>query len=352
MNQSWSRFLFVQFPAAALVFALIAQALAWALADVPMRRDRTDEMALAVLSDPTNYRVILLADSITRNATARYSLGEPGEVANLATHAHFGIAGEILLLQRYLRVHRAPQYVVMAFAPAMYGWVSDIRLVRYNLWHTFRQPAEHSFLKAYLPEIDHRDWLPAVADLQVRVVEPVFSFLKQRYLAFRKKVAVPIASASLEPNPDTPVDISLEASPAALDNAISEGLNSIPAPINAASLREVCRLSQQYGFRINLVWPPMAIEIERAMVASGALGELEAQIRMSLAGPCQIGAIYDFNKIRAYESSDFHRDMVHLFGDGWNQRYASDLRRYLRELADRSSPFEATRPPVANLPSE
>jgi len=174
MTTPWKRFLFLQFPVAALTLALIAQAFSWALSEVPMRRDRTDELALAVLSDPTNYRIILLADSITRNATARFSLGEPGEVANLATHAHFGMAGELLLLQRYLSVHPAPKYVVMAFAPEMYSWVSDIRLVRYNLWHTFQRDRERSFLKTYLPDIDRRDWLPAVADLQEMPLRPLW----------------------------------------------------------------------------------------------------------------------------------------------------------------------------------
>src|SRR6266436_10031148 len=194
MTKPWKRFLFLQFPVAALTLASIAQAFSWALSDVPMRRDRTDELALAVLSDPTNYRIILLADSITRNATARFSLGEPGEVANLATHAHFGMAGELLLLQRYLSAHPAPKYVVIAFAPEMYNWVSDIRLVRYNLWHTFRRERERSFLKTYLPDIDRRDLLPAIADLQERVVEPFFSWLKRRYLAIRGREAARIGS--------------------------------------------------------------------------------------------------------------------------------------------------------------
>src|SRR5215475_1145744 len=183
MTGPWKRLLLLQFPVAALTLALIAQAFSWSLSDVAMRRDRTDELALAVLSDPTNYRIVLLADSITRNATARFALGEPGEVANLATHAHFGLAGELLLLRRYLLAHAAPKYVVLALAPAMYGWVTDIRLVRYNLWHAFQQQNERDFLKAYLPDIDGRDWLPAIADLQERIVEPFFSMLKGRYLA-------------------------------------------------------------------------------------------------------------------------------------------------------------------------
>ena len=333
MSKAWKRFLFLQFPVAALTLALIAQAFSWALSDVPMRRDRTDELALAVLNDPANYRIVLLADSITRNATARFSLGEAGKVANLATHAHFGMAGELLLFQRYLSVHPPPKYVVIALAPAMYGWVSDIRLVRYNLWHTFRQYDERSFLKAYLPDIDHRDWFPAIADLQVRIVEPLFSWLKRRYLAFRGGEAARIGSGSLEPDPNAATDVAM-VDPSALNETILEGLRTVPAPINTAALRQLCLLSEQHGFRLKVVWPPLVSEIEDAMVASGALAELEGHIRSIMADHCRIDEIFDFNRIRTYTAANFHRDMVHLFGEGWEQRYASDLRRYLSELPD------------------
>jgi len=263
MSKPWRRFLLWQFPAAALTLAMVAQAFAWALSDVPMRRDRTDELALAVLSDPTNYRIVLLADSITRNATARFSLGQPGEVANLATHANFGMPGELLLLQRYLSAHPAPKYVVIALAPAMFGWVSDIRLVRYNLWHTFQRDDERSFLKTYLPDIDHRDWLPAIADLQERIVEPFFSLLKVQYLSFRRQVTR-IASGTLDPDPDTATDVAM-VDRNALSEAISDGLRTVPAPINAAALRKLCLLSEQHGFRVKLAWPPLVAEIEGAI---------------------------------------------------------------------------------------
>jgi hypothetical protein len=333
MTKSWKKFLLLQFPVATITLALVAQAFSWALSDVPMRRDRTDELALAVLSDPANYRIVLLADSITRNATARFSLGGPGEVANLATHAHFGLAGELLLFQRYLSTHPPPKYVVIALAPAMYGWVSDIRLVRYNLWHTFQRPDERSFLKTYLPDIDHRDWLPAIADLQERIVEPFFSFLKYRYLAFRGGAAARIGAGSLDPDPDAAADVAM-VDPKALDEAISEGLRTVPAPINEAALRQLCFLSEQHGFRVKLVWPPLVAEIKDAAVASGALAELEEHIRSIMADRCHVDEIFDFNRIRTYTVANFHRDMVHLFGEGWEQRYASDLRGYLNELPD------------------
>jgi len=326
--------LFIQFPVAALVIALAAQACAWALSEVPMRRDRTDELALAVLSDPTNYKVVLLGDSITRNATARFALGAPGEVANLSTHAHFGLSGELLLLRRYLSAHAPPKYVVVALAPAMYAWVSDIRLVRYNLWHTFREADERRFLKTYLPDIDSHDWFPAIADLQERVVEPLFSWLKNRYLASRGREAARIPGGEFDPDPNAATQASMPVGPEVLEDAISERLNAVPAPINAAALGEFCRLSQQHGFAISLVWPPMASEIERAMVVHGTLTELETRIRDIMKDHCHIDAIFDFNSIRTYTASSFHRDITHLFGDGWEQRYASDLRTYLNALSD------------------
>jgi hypothetical protein len=333
MNKSWKRFLFVQFPVAVLVIALAAQACAWVLSGVPMRRDRTDELALAVLSDPTNYKVILLGDSITRNATARFGLGAPGEVANLSTHAHFGLSGELLLVRRYLSAHSPPKHVVVALAPAMYGWVTDIRHVRYHLWHTFQRDDERSFLKAYLPDIDNRDWLPAVADLQERVVEPFFSFLKAEYLAYRGREAARIAAGTLEPDPSAATEASTPVAPEVMDVAISERLNTVPAPINSAALSELCRLSEQHGFAINFVWPPMAPEIERAMAARGTLEQLEQHIRGIMKDNCRVDdGIFDFSSLRTYTALSFHRDIIHLFGEGWEQRYASDLRRYLSAL--------------------
>src|ERR1700755_780977 len=120
MPTGWRRFLLVQFPLATLALAAIGQILAWSLSEVPARRNRTDELALAVLEDRTNYHTVLLADSITRNATDRFSIGQPDVIANLSTNANFGMEGELLLLQRYLSVHTPPKDVVLIFAPGMY----------------------------------------------------------------------------------------------------------------------------------------------------------------------------------------------------------------------------------------
>jgi hypothetical protein len=348
MAATWKRFLLVELPLAALALAAIAQTLAWCLSDVPMRRNRTDKLALAVLQDSTNYRVVILADSITRNATARFSLGTPGDVANLATHAYFGMAGELLLLHRYLRVHTPPEYVVIAFAPGMYYGASTSRLVRYYLWHTFRQPDERDFLDTYRPEIGRRDWLPAVVDAQERIVEPLFSLMSQRYLAFRKEPPDRIAAGRIDPDPDAKTDASMPADPAAVAKAISEASQTIPATMNAAALRRICALSEQYGFRIKLAWPPMAEEIASALRASGALSRLRLQIGLALGPGCPVDDIFDFNKVRTYTTSSFFPDLIHLFGDGWEQRYASDLRRYLNELPGYGPAREAATSSIAH----
>jgi hypothetical protein len=346
MSATWKRFLLLQFPVAALVIAAIAQALAWSLSDVPMRRNRTDELALAVLQDRTNYREIVLADSVTRNATARFALGKPGEVANLATHAYFGMAGELFLLRRYLRVHAAPEYVVIVFAPGMYHGTSSSRLVRYYLWHTFREPEERDFLDRYRPEIGRRDWLPAVMDAQERIVEPFFSLMKQRYVAFHTNRLDHIPAGPIDPDPDAKTDASMPASPTAIATAIAESDQTSLASMNAAALRSICALSEQYGFRVKVAWPPMAEEVETALQASGALSGLQAQIGLALGPSCPIDAIFDFNKVRSYRNSSFFPDLIHLFGSGWEQRYASDLRDYLNGLPRHVPAREAATSPV------
>jgi hypothetical protein len=117
-----------------------------------------------------------------------------------------------------------------------------------------------------------------------------------------------------------------------VNNAIAEGFPTVPASLNAAAIRQVCVLSKQRGFRVKLAWPPLVSEIEDAAIARGAMAELESHIR-SIMTDCHIGGVTDFNRIRTYKAASFHRDMTHLFGEGWEQRYVSDLRRYLNGTA-------------------
>src|ERR1700674_3816521 len=132
MARSWKRFSYVQLPLAALMLALGAQAIAMILSNVPRRLFRADELAIAVSSDSQNYRILLLGDSKTSRATARFALGAPSETANLSTHMFIGLSGSLFLVQRYLETHPAPEHGVMAVSPQLYHFENNVRLSRYH----------------------------------------------------------------------------------------------------------------------------------------------------------------------------------------------------------------------------
>ena len=178
-------------------------------------------------------------------------------------------------------------------------------------------------------------------------MEPLFSLVKQRYLSTRKVLPDRIAAGAIDPDPDTKADASMPADPAAVAAAIAEASEVEPAAMNAAALQRICKLSEQYGFGIKVAWPPMADEIASALRKGDALAGLRLQIGLALGPGCPVDEIFDFNKVRTYPTSSFYPDLIHLFGDGWEQRYASDLRRYLNELPLHVPPREAATSAVA-----
>jgi hypothetical protein len=335
MKDTWKRFLLWQLPGAALILALIAQGLALCVSAVPMWRDRPDELALAVLKDTTSYRILLFGDSTTRNATVRFSLGGAGEVGNLATNAFIGLSGSLFLLQRYLSAHASPEHVVIAMGPRMYHYEEDARIARYHLWYTFNRPDEREFMTSYIPGIADRDWFPAILDVQERIAEPVLSFVKQQYLALRKRDELRIDSSFLQANANAPVEYAARDEQANGDHdveAFSGQRNLSMARVNAEVVKRVCDLGSKYGFRIELAWSPIPAQLEMMLTSSGALSGLEAEIRSIMDGRCGYDGFVDFNRIRTYPNLSFHNDMLHLFGDGWEQRYTADMREYLSGL--------------------
>jgi len=347
MKNPWKRFVLLQLPVATLVLMIGIQALAFVLLGVPMRRDRPDELALAVLQDPTNYRVLMFGDSTTRNATVRFSLGAPSEVANLTTNGLIGLNGSLFLLQRYLSTHPSPEHVVLALAPGAYHYENDLRTMRYNLWHTYNRPDERNFLSTYVPGIERRDWLPAVLDVQESVVEPFLSFLKDRYLALRNRGAARIEVGVLSANAEAPVELAARAE-IAPEEAFADSRDlTIPAS-NAKSLSRLCDLSKKHGFRVHFVWPPIPAQLESLLASRGALPDLETRIRSIMEGGCDVDGFTDFNKIRPYPNLSFHNDLLHLFGDGWEQRYSADVREYLSGLLHPAGAQEAARSPPSS----
>src|ERR1700679_469903 len=101
MQSNGGTFWLIQAPLAFVGLLILVQIVAMALSSVPLRRQRADELALAVLSDPADHQELLFGDSITRNVMRNYSVGSSEEVLNLATHLFVGLPGDILLLKRY-----------------------------------------------------------------------------------------------------------------------------------------------------------------------------------------------------------------------------------------------------------
>jgi hypothetical protein len=332
MSKSWKRFAYIQLPVAAVVLALAAQLMAFALGNVPRALFRADQLAMAVLSDPQEYRILLLGDSKTSRATARFALGDDSQVANLSTQMFIGLSGSLFLAQRYLETHAAPEHIVLAISPQLYHFENNLRLSRYHLWHTFNRPNERDFLRTHHPGMSRRDSLPAILDLQERVLDPIVSLVKQRIAAARGGSPLTIPGGWIVPTSQAPVMHSTNSDRMGEDQVSPDERDLTLAPVNAAALTELCKLSAEKGFAMHFAWPPMPSSVADALSSSGALLALEAQMRRLSQGRCKLGGFFDFNKRRTYLNSSFQHDRLHLFGDGWEQRYASDLREYLGAL--------------------
>ena len=325
MTPAWKRFLLVRFPIAVVALGVVCQLLAMPLAHLPMRRNRIDELALAVLNDHQPHRTVLLADSIIRNATLQFSAGSLSDVLNLSTQQDVGLPGDFFLLQRYLRSHPPPRHVVIAAAPDDYHVMPDPRLVHYYMWRTFSRPSEHAFLKTYMPTIDSRDWYPAAMDLQERILEPLITLAKRNPAHFNPSPPTPDPNAPVEPASQNMASIDTE------ELRLSSLPNLSMAPLFAASIANICRLSRQYGFVVNIVWAPMPDLVEKGRQKSGQLAALDNQLRAVFATTgCHAGPLFNMNDVQTF--TNFSSEAFHLRGSGWEQRAASILNRYIRGL--------------------
>jgi hypothetical protein len=326
MSADWKRFLFLQFPVAIVAFFLIAQILAFILAHVPLRRERTDDFALAVLQDSKPHRILLFGDSTTHLATKAFNIGRQEDVLNLTSHASFGLAGDALLLQRYLTAHPAPAYVVLSNNPRLYTADENIKLYRYYLWNVFRQPDERAFLRSLYPTMTDRDGFPAILNTDERIVEPLESLIVQGQPKYDNLGPDPRSDASLEP-------ASYNAATDATLTLIRDDPLILTQPAREA-IDKMCQLSAKYGFSIQFVWPPSHFSVEMVWKATGRLDALTQQIR-DAAQSCTDISFYNTNDDAAYSSFDHLGG--HIRGEGWNQKFTSDLRNHLAALIKASN---------------
>jgi hypothetical protein len=328
MTRGWKLFLFVRLPLAAVAIGVVCQLAAMAVAHVPMRRNRLDELALAVVNDPQPHRIVLIGDSIIRNATLQYAAGTSAEVLNLATQRIVGLPGGMLLLQRYLQNHPPPQYVVIAAAPDDYHLVSAPEWIHYYFWNTFQRPDERAFLKSQMPTIDARERYPAAMDLQERILERLMSFGKRGPARFDPPAPMPDPRAAVEPISDG------QARPE--EERIRLASNDLSlAPFNAAAIAGMCRLGRQYGFVLNIVWAPMPPPVLKGRLESGQLSSLNNALKgIFTTNGCQSGPVFNMNDVETFTNFDI--ESYHLRGSGWEQRAASILNQYLHNLPDRT----------------
>jgi hypothetical protein len=284
--------------------------------------------------------VLLLGDSKTSRATPRFALGPPSEVANLSTNMFVAVTGSLFLVERYLETHPAPEHVVLAVSPQLYHFANNERRSRYFLWYTYNRPAERNFLRTYHPGMGQRDLLPAILDLQEQVLEPIMSLLKRGYAALRKRGPLSVPKGWIIPDAETRVLHSANIEGRA-DRFGAEDRDLRLAGVSAAALARLCELSRNRGFQIDFVWPPMPESEHKILDEGGALAALERDIRSIMEGRCRLGAFADFNERRTYRSSSFQHDLLHLFGDGWEQRYSSDLREYISGLLHKKTSYTA-----------
>jgi hypothetical protein len=315
--------LVVRVPVAVLAILVVCQVLDAGLRHVKLRRSNLDDLALAVESEAAAYRVVVLGDSITREAR-RFWLGRGRtDAVDLATISWTGAAAEVFLLERYLRHHPAPRLVVYAVAPDDLQTSVSARVVRYHDWRVYDRPEERAFLRRFVPGIDARDWLPAAFDVQERIVEPLLS------LAARGAPSMPAGFRA--PDPLVQPDV-LDADRSAWASAQRRmGRALVVGALQEAALLRICRLSESFGFRFALVWAPVPPVVLQAWRQNGQFERLNARVRALLGTGCHAAAPFDMNTVRRYTS--FDRDALHLRSDAWEERYAADLAAYIEALS-------------------
>ena len=322
---SWKRFLFMRVPLALLAILVLGQAGAFTLRGIPLRRSYMDDLALAVERDHTPHRVVLLGDSITLMSTRRYRLGRgPEDVANLATIAWTGAAAELFLLERYLESHPGPQHVVYAAAIDDLQNNDSPRLVGYYDWNVYTKPAERAFLRRYVPGIDARENLPAVLDVQENIFERLQSLARRGTPAIPQGERAPDPAVHTEPATENRMGGPIEA------ERMRKRL--VVGTLQQAVFARICALSQQYGFQLDIAWPPLPQKVRQAWAEADAFAPLDAQLQAVFAQGCNVGPAFDANAVRIYPS--FNRDGFHLHGPGWEERYAADLSQYIAALPD------------------
>jgi hypothetical protein len=320
--REWMRFFLFKLPLALLAVEAGTEAASFALQGVTLHRHNVDDLAYAVMRDPSPYRVVLLGDSVTHNVTHRFRIGGPGEVADLTTHFLAGPPSYLFLLKRYVESGHHPEHVVLAAAAAT--MVEPQSKATFNRYVTsvFQQPYEKNFLMAHYPTYVDYSWHPAALSVTTRIAEPLMSLLRSPgdriFSASETAMPDPVA----ERYPDYAEDAAL----------LTERLNApaVVLPEVEAILGEMCELSRTHGFALHIVWAPLDAKLRGQLLAQGKLQAITARVQEIAREHKTVVTIDDSSDTQTYPY--FNRDLVHIRGLGWEQIYANQLASYIRQF--------------------
>lgn len=278
--------------------------------------------------------MILFGNSTARNATRYYNVGDMKTVLNLATHLYFGLQGDVLLLKRYLETHPSPSFVEIVATPSLFTEPPQIEKIRYYLWRVFSRPEEHDYLRELFPGIDGWSKYFAIFNIQQEILEPFMSLARHGQGHYYALGRDPDPNAPLEP---ASTDI---ASATALKERINAPLTMLP--VHARMLHDLCLLSANYGFKIDIAWAPAPKAVAARWRETQAIDNLQTQMLQAMRGGCAKPSFTDFNESVDYLA--FDRLARHLRGNGWEQLFAHKMQAHIKEVIDKvGGPFRRSK---------
>ena len=317
---TWRRFFLVQLPLAIVVIGLLCEAAALAFQYVVPNRHHVDELASEVVTDRTNYPVVLIGDSVTSRVSAIYRIGGPGEVGDIATNGDAGTLSELMLLRRYLQAGHRPRYLVVATSPDFLLYPAPDANFEYWIYSTFSRPDEHALLQRMYPNLIP-PWRPAAIRLTSAVFEPLVGMISRSPQNLVVPRLVPSAAPQLE------TDLTRAGTVANWSSRATVPLHVHPTQRRV--LAEMCVLARQYDFSISLVWAPTQPDLYKVWRDNGYWRRANALVAQAFAG-CRTEPIVDPNQ--ATHFLFFDKASFHLQGAGWQQLYANLLTKQVATL--------------------
>ena len=318
----WQKFFLVRLPLAALALGLATELTGYLLSGVALHRHNVDDLAAAVTHDTHPYGVVLLGDSVTHNVAHKFRIGKPEEVADLTTHALAGLPSSLFLLRRYLETGHQPKLVILAVSRNVFVLPVPRDTFQLYIQSVFTRPFERQFLQKYYGnDVDYR-WRPAALAVESKVIEPLFSLLRNPKSEIWVAPDVPSRKPELDRFPDDSDD------PTVLAQWVATPFELRPEA--RAVLIEICRLAREYHFELHLIWAPLEPGLRRALESKDSLQHLNSQLTQVFAENDTPVRIDDSSTRRTYPY--FDDGLIHIKGAGWEQAYADDLGDYIHEF--------------------